>query len=363
MNTHARDFGGSLAIEGASLTFFKYDIDSFRADVTLKPSELEIERFDLVRKKDSLSGEGRIDLSPEHKYSGTLDAWTNDLRDYVSTVLGSPRQKAGAIPLEFQATIDSSQWDTRGVIHLPKSSPLGFTASFPLPIGITWNAFQMSPLNLSLDFPAVFVANVPHFFHSNILEDGILSGKISLSETLECPRIVGEVQLVNGKLASSDFFSNVIGASTLAIFDGDHASLEFLNLATKDVDLAFTGDIDFENTKQIVIRIAGATPVFDLMSRPVDCVNKIEITPTALPLAPAATELAFRGPLLESGWSVSLKEEIAGQFSIVPTPDVAERIFPVCLGAGPEEKMLLLGAIPRAEVGPKENPKKGEKRQ
>ena len=363
MNTHARDFGGSLAIEGASLTFFKYDIDSFRADVTLKPSELEIERFDLVRKKDSLSGEGRIDLSPEHKYSGTLDAWTNDLRDYASTVLGSPRQKAGAIPLEFQATIDSSQWDARGVIRLPKSSPLSFTANFPLPIGITWGAFQISPINVSLDFPAVFVAAAPHFFHSNILEDGILSGKISLSETLECPRIVGEVQLVNGKLASSDFFSNVIGASTLAIFDGDHASLEFLNLATKDVDLAFSGDIDFENTKQIVIRIAGATPVFDLMSHPVDCVNKIEITPTALPLAPAATELEFRGPLLESGWSVSLKEEIDGQFSIVPTPDAAERIFPVCLGAGPEEKTLLLGAIPRAEVGSKENPKKGEKRQ
>ena len=190
-----------------------------------------------------------------------------------------------------------------------------------------------------------------------------MSGKISLSETLECPRIVGEVQLVNGKLASSDFFLNVIGASTLAIFDGNHASLEFLNLATKDVDLAFSGDIDFENTKQIVIRIAGATPVFDLMSHPVDCVNKIEITPTALPLAPAATELEFRGPLLESGWSVSLKEEIDGQFSIVPTPDAAERIFPVCLGAGPEEKTLLLGAIPRAEVGPKENPKKREKRQ
>jgi hypothetical protein len=73
--------------------------------------------------------------------------------------------------------------------------------------------------------------------------------------------------------------------------------------------------------------------------------------------------LEFRGPLLESGWSVSLKEEIGSQFSIVPTTDRAERIFPVCLGAGPEEKILLLGAIPRAEVGAKETPKKGEKRQ
>jgi len=363
MDTHARNFGGSLAIEGASLTFFKYDIDSFRSDVTLKPSELEIQRFDLTRKKDSLSGEGKIDLSPDHKYSGTVEAWTNDLRDYVSTMRVPTRQKAAAIPVEFQATINSSQWDTRGVIHLPKSSPLSFTASFPLPIGTTWRAFQMAPVNVSLDFPAIFLAAAPQFFHSNILEDGILSGTISLSETLECPRIVGEVQLVNGKLVRSDFFSNLTGASALAIFDGTHASLEFLNVATKEVDLAFSGDIDFENTKYVVVRIAAATPIFDLMSHPVECVNKIEITPTALPLAPAATELEFRGPLLGSDWSVSLKEEINGQFSIVPTPDGAERIFPVCLGAGPEEKALLLGAIPRAEVGPKENQKKGEKRQ
>jgi hypothetical protein len=362
MDTHARNFGGNLAIEGASLTFFKYDIDSFTAKVTLKPSELEIERFDLARKKDSLSGEGKIDLSPEHKYSGTLDAWTNDLRDYVSTVPGPSRQKGGPVPVELQATIDSSQWDLRGAIHLPKSSPLSFTASFPLPIGINWNAFQMSPLNVSLDFPALFLAGAPQFFHSNILEDGILSGKISLSETLQNPHLVGEVQLVNGKLANSDSFLNVVGASTLAIFDGNRASLEFLNLATKDVDLALRGEIDFENTKNVVIRIAAATPIFDLMSRPVDCVNKIEISPAALPLAPAAAELAFRGPLFQSGWTVSLKEEISSQFSILPPGDGAERVFPLCLGTSPEEKTLLLGAVPRTAGVPRESPKKGEKR-
>jgi len=362
MDTHARNFGGNVAMEGASLTFFEHDIDSFSAKVTLKPSELEIERFDLVRKKDSLSGEGKIDLSPEHKYSGTIDAWTNDLRDYVSILRGSSRQKARPIPVEFQATIDSSQWDTRGVIHLPKSSPLSFTASFPLPIGITWSAFQVSPLKISLDFPALFLAAAPQFFDSNILEEGILSGKISLSETLEQPRIVGEVQLVNGKLASSESFLNVIGGSSLAIFDGNHASLEFLNLETKDVDLALRGEIDFENTKEVVVRIAGSTPIFDLMSRRVDCVNKIEIAPVPPPFAPGATELELRGPLLGSGWSVSLKEEIGSQFSIVSTPDSAERIFPLCFGTGPEEKTLLLGAVPRAEVAPNVDQKQEKRR-
>src|SRR5262249_23252512 len=245
---------------------------------------------------------------------------------------------------------------------LPKSSPLSFTASFPLPIGTTWDAFQMSPLNVSLDFPALFMAAAPLFFHSHVMEGGSLSGKSSLSETLRNPHLVGEVQLVNGKLASTDSFLNVIGASTLAIFDGNHASLEFLNLATKDVDLALRGEIDFENPQHVVVKIAGATPIFDLMSRPVDCVNRIEVLPTPLPLAPAATEFEFRGPLFQSGWSVSLKEEIDSQFSVVSTLDSAERIFPLCFGTGPEEKALLLGAVARAENATKENSKKGEKR-
>jgi hypothetical protein len=220
----------------------------------------------------------------------------------------------------------------------------------------------MSPLKVSLDFPALFIGAAPQFFHSHILEDGILSGKLSLSETLEHPRIVGEVQLVNGKLANSDSFFNLIEASTLVIFDGNRASLEFLNVATKEVDLALHGEIDFENMSHVVVKIAGATPIFDLMSRPVDCVNKVEITPAALPLAPAATELEFRGPLLQSGWSVSLKEEIGSQFSVVSTPDTTERTFPLCFGTGPEGKILSLGAVPRADVAANKPPPKRAKR-
>src|SRR5215472_14667939 len=172
MDTHGHNFGGLLGIEGASLTFFSHDIDSFNAKVNLRPSELEIERFDLTRKNDSLSGQGRIDLSPEHNYSGTLDAWTDDLRDYISSLRESPGQNGGPIPVELQATIESSHWDTRSVIQLPKSSSISFTANFPLPIGATWSAFQMSPLKASLDFPAIFLAAAPQFFHSNILQDG-----------------------------------------------------------------------------------------------------------------------------------------------------------------------------------------------
>ncbi len=234
MDTRGRKFGGHLGIQGASLTFFNNAIDTLAAKLNLKASELEIEELDMTRKNDSLSGQGNIDLSPKHDYSGTLNARTDDLRDYFTNLRGSTEQKSRAIPAEVQATISSSQWDMHGMIHLPKSSPVTFTANFPLPIGTTWTAFQMSPVEMSVDFPAIFLASAPQFSHSEILHDGILSGKISLSETLQHPRITGDVQLINGKLSgSSDSFSNVIEASSRITFDANRASLEFLNVASQ----------------------------------------------------------------------------------------------------------------------------------
>jgi hypothetical protein len=363
MDTHGRNFGGHLAIEGASLTFFAHEIDSLSARVTLKPSQLEIEQLDLTRKNDSLSGQGSIDLSPEHKYSGTLNVQANDLGDYFARLRGAPGQKPAAVPVELQATIDSSRWDTQGFIHLPKSSPINFTATFALPIGTTWAAFQMAPVNISFDFPAIFLATAPRLLRSGNLEDGILSGNISFSETLQHPRLAGEVQLVNGKLSSGgDSLLDAKEVSGRMIFEGTEASLGFLNIATKDVDLSLRGEIDFDDIYDVTIKLAGATPIFDLTSRPIDCVDKIEIVAAALPLAPAATELEFRGALFQSGWSVSLKEEVASQPSMVPMPDTTIRRFPICRETGPEQQTLSLGALPRAETGRQLVPKKREKR-
>ena len=363
MDTHGRNFGGHLTLEGASLTLFAHEIDSLNARVSLKPSELQIEQLDLTRKNDFLSGEGSIDLSLEHNYFGTLNARVDDVRDYFASLHGASGQKPAAIPVEVQATIDSSQWDTHGSIQLPKSSPINFAVNFAMPFGITSSAFQMSPINISLEFPAIFLASAPWFSHSRIFEDGILSGNISLSETLQHPRIIGEVQLVNGKLSSSaDVFINAKEAGGRISFDGTRASLEFLNVATKDVDLSLRGKIDFEDIYDVTLNLAGATPMFDLMSRPVDCIDKIEIVPAALPLAPAATAMEFRGALFQSGWSVSLREELDSQPSIVSTPDTTTRRFPLCHGAGPEEQTLLLGAVPRPEAARQTAPKKREKR-
>src|SRR5437762_2924142 len=234
MDTRDRKFGGHLMVEGASLTFFKTAIDNLSAKLNLKATDLEIEQLAMTHKNDSLSGQGKIDLSHEHNYSGTLEARLNNLIDYLSI----PREAAGKgnqIPADVQATIDSGKWDVRGVIHMPNSSPMSFTANFLLPVGTDWNAFRISPLNITLNFPSVFLAKAPQLFHPEIFNDGILSGNISLSETLQHPHIDGDIQLTNGKMSGDAGGSiNLTEASGRIVFGGNRASIEFLNLRSEE---------------------------------------------------------------------------------------------------------------------------------
>jgi hypothetical protein len=349
MDTRDRKFGGHLAVEGASLTFFKIAIDSLTAELNLRPAELEVEQLEIKRKNDLLSGQGKIDLSGAHNYSGTLEARADNLFDYfASRFRGSAGKTANRVPIDVQATINSSQWDARGSVRVPDSSPISFTASFPLRVGTDWNAFQLSPVNATLDFPSVFLAKVPQLFHPEIFRDGILSGSISLSETLQRPRIVGDVQLLNGKLSNDGWTSfNFTEASSRIAFGGNHASVEFLNLATRDVDVSLRGEIDFENINDVTVRISAATPMFDLTAHQIDCVNKIIITPALLTLAPAVAELDLRGGLFQSDWTISLREQTGFQSLATSEPEDSAREFPLCLGTSPEEKTLVVGALPR----------------
>src|SRR5262249_6727515 len=319
MDTRDRKFGGHLMVEGASLIFFKTAIDNLSAKLNLKATDLEIEQLAMTHKNDSLSGQGKIDLSHDHNYSGTLETRLNNLLDYLSVPRGA--EKASSIPADVQATIDSSKWDVRGVIHMPNSSPVSFTANFPLRIGTDWNAFRVSPLNFTLNFPSLFLANAPQLFHPQILS-GILSGNISLSETLQHPHIEGDFQLMDGKLSGNDAGPvNLTEASGHIVFAGNRASIEFLNVATRDADLSLRGDIDFQDTSKVTARVSGAMPIFDLTPQPIDCMNKLELVPVPFTLAPAVAELQFCGGLLQPKWTIGLKERTFAQSSDISDPD------------------------------------------
>src|SRR6266481_2819470 len=161
MDTRDRKFGGRLSVEGASLTFFQMGVDSLTAELNLQATELEVEQLEIKRKNDLLSGQGKIDLSGAHNYSGTLEARADNLFDYFASFHVPAGKTVNRVPVDVQATVNSGKWDARGTIQVPNSSPISFTANFSLPVGTDWNAFQLSPLNVTIDFPSVFLAKAP----------------------------------------------------------------------------------------------------------------------------------------------------------------------------------------------------------
>jgi hypothetical protein len=235
---------------------------------------------------------------------------------------------------------------------------MSFTANFPLRIGTDWNAFRISPLNITLNFPSLFLAKAPQLFHPQIFGDGILSGNISLSETLQHPHIDGDIQLMNGKLSGDAGGSiNLTEASGRIVFGGSRASIEFLNVATKNTDLSLRGEIDFQDTNDVTVRIDGAMPIFDLTPHQIDCMNKIELASVPFTLAPAVAELQFRGALFQPNWTIGLKERTVAESFDIPDPDGVTREFPLCFSGNPLERAtLLLGSLPRPEAHPAATP-------
>src|SRR5439155_22154080 len=121
-------------------------------------------------KKEYLCGQITIDISVYHNYAVPLDVRDDNLLDYFSSVRRATGKSADRIPVDVQAIINSSNWDAHGVVRVLDSNPISFTANFPLRVGTDWNAFQLSPLNVTVDFPSIFLAKAPQLFHLAIFQ-------------------------------------------------------------------------------------------------------------------------------------------------------------------------------------------------
>ena len=355
LNTRERKIGGRLTATGTSLSIFKTHIDKLTAKLNLKATELEIEQLELDRKKDFVHAQGKIDMSHEHDYSGMIEASAGNAAEYF--LFGRRDVNARPAPVQFNATITSGFWDARCVVNLPGSSPVSLAAKLPLRIGQDWKTFLASPLDVTVDFPAVFVANCPQIFHPEIFNDGILSGKISVTETLQHPCVTGDVQLLNAKLQNAPL--DLTQASGRLTFADDHATIDFLNAATKDVDLSFQGEIDFHDASDTAVKISSFAPIFDLTTDVPECISKIEVAPTGMTLARAIEQLEFRGGLFGGDWKLLLKE--SGSTPPVPSADHATRELRFCPKAQASGEPFVFGAQPRPKA-PVTHPRKRGKR-
>ena len=356
LNARERKLGGFLTASGNSLSLFKRQIDRLSAKINLKADALELEQFELARKKDFIRAQGRIDISHDNDYSGSIEAKVGDASEYL--LLGRAGSNGAAIPVQLNTKISSGSWDTQAAFTLPGSSPVDLAAKVPLRIGQDWKTFLASPLEATIHFPAVVLASAPQLLHPAIFNEGILSGTISLSQNLEHPSITGEVQLLSGVLQNAPL--DLTRASGRMTFSGNHGTIEFLNAATKDVDLSLKGEVDFRNSKDVVVRISSATPLFDTSTNVPDCVRRIEIVPVEVTLAPTIEELGFQGDLFGNNWKVALKEK--GTASVAPITTQSAREFHFCSGAAPQIEVFNVGVHPRPQASPSRSRKQGRRR-
>src|SRR5205823_5029584 len=130
-------------------------------------------------------------------------AAVGNLSEYLSLFNATPTADLKPASAEIQASIDSGTWNGTATLNLADSKPIRVNGTLPLQIGKDWQSFSTSPLNVTADFPAISLPNASRFLHLEIFQNGNVSGKLSLSETLQHPRIVGEVELTNGKLQNA----------------------------------------------------------------------------------------------------------------------------------------------------------------
>ncbi len=354
VSARERNFGGHLVATGNSLSLFKRQIDHFSAKVNLKASQLELEQFEVVRKKDFVRAQGKIDTSHEQDYSGTIEAKVRDAGEYF--LLGRPASGA-AIPVQLEAKISSGQWDTHAAFTLPGSSQVDISAKFPFKLGEDWKAFFASPLDAQINFPAVVLASAPQFFHPPMFDDGIVSGAISWNQTLQHPHISGDVQLVNAKLQNGPL--DFTQASARITFDGEHGKIEFLNAATNDVDISLRGDIDFHDLAETKIDIFPSVPVFALTTPPSSCVNRIVLQPVGITLAPIINQIEVRGSMFEGGWTMTSRQAAITAQGESILSDATK--IPLCFGEKPAQQSFTFGLHPKPTPAP-EKPRKKPKR-
>src|SRR6202022_4993492 len=128
---------------------------------------LELEQFEVVRKKDFIRAQGKIAIAHNNDYSGSIEAKIGDASEYFP--LGRAGSNGAAIPVQLNTKISSGSWDTQAAFTLPGSSPVDLVAKFPLKIGPDSKTFLASPLEATIHFPALVLASAPQFLHPAIL--------------------------------------------------------------------------------------------------------------------------------------------------------------------------------------------------
>jgi hypothetical protein len=259
------------------------------------------------------------------------------LRDFVL-------ENAMRVSADLEARLAIGTLSVKANATASGSDPVKLEASIPLQLEKRESGYALKtegPISATLNFPAIFLAKLPRYVSRGIFNDGILSGQLTISDSLGHPRVLGDLHLINGKFA--------VGASlsTRVTFGGQTATIEFAQLRQNGAQLSARGEIDFRDLSEIALKLFPSAPLLDSTSlEPGDCVTGLEFSAIpvhALPFRPVH-RIDFRGSLFVPAWTISLSQERPDD--PLETPVSSPRTFPFCQGDRSHGKTLMLRAAP-----------------
>jgi hypothetical protein len=323
-------------------------------DVTLDPTDLA-ELAGAIITQPKMSGQASGSLAVHGTPPSLEGNSILHLRDFV---LGNePRISAD---LETRASLGTLSGKVNALAR--GSDPVNLEASIPLQLEKRESGYVLNtdgPLSGTVNFPSISLRRLPHYISREVFVDGILSGKLAISNSLRQPRVVGDVDLLGGKFASAFSISMHI---TLA---GPTATIGYADLRQNNAYYLARGQVDFRDLSDIAVRVSpgmigdewrrlGAPlkqPIFSSTSlEPDDCVSGIELSPIPLPRFPGRSidAIDFRGSLFVPNWTISLIEQHADDpLATLLRGGFSVRTFPMCPDLQPSGRTLTLGPVDR----------------
>lgn len=307
---------------------------TFDINVTLDPIDLaELARAVTALPKMSGQAAGHLEV---YGTPASLEGKSDfQVRDFVW-------DEAMRVSAALEARLAAETLGVKANATASGSAPVTFEGTIPFRLERREPAYALhteGPISITLNFPAILLAKVPRYIQRGTFHDGIVGGKLAISDSLGHPRILGDIHLMEGKFA--------LGAalSTRVAFNGQTGLIQFARLSQNGASISARGEIDFHDPSQIALKLVPNTPLLASFE-PSDCVTSLEFSamPGDASPSPPVHEIDLRGNLFASGWTISLSQIRPND--PLDAPINSPRTFSFCRGDKVIGKKLTFQAAP-----------------
>lgn len=308
----------------------------FDVELTLDPIEFA-ELTTAVKTKPDMSGQATGQLQLSGTPASLQGKGEVHLRDFVLD--NSP-----ALTADIDAQLALGMANVKANAVARGSDPAKLEATLPFQLQKRESDYAIAangPLSASLNFPAIFLAKLPSYISRGLFTRGILSGSLTIADSVQQPLITGNASLVDGQFLKGP------AVSAALTFKGRNASIDFVHLreagvlvfdnSVPQVDVSARGEIDFANLDDIKMKISPSVPI--LVSPPAltadECVINLEFYPLPLPKFPSRqiAEIGLGGNVHTGAFRLSF-----------PNPNEVDppEVFPFCRDTTSRGRSLLL---------------------